>query len=469
MDVRKISEWRTRKIFILGVLVPLLAVLAFIGSAGTTITDRAVEAANITHSANANIVPGTWFDGRKEVLFTGDGTIQLIHTTGSFDSVVVRAQGTTCEAKESRLILYIDGVSYGSKYPAGGSWANYRYHTKLIEAGTHTIVLEHDNSYSSASCKKSLRLSLLTFPDPATVAVGAFVGGFPGRWPGTAQALDDFSVKNGRDPAFVTWYQDWVGDSGFVKEHFALLEGHTTAPMLSWEPRNRSKYSKSVNQPEYRLSRIAAGDWDAYIRQTARDMRDYKKPVYLRFAHEMNGDWYPWGVGVNGNQPGEYVAAYRHVHDIFRQEGATNVRWVWSPNAKAGLASYDSLYPGDDYVDWVAIDGYNWGTADRGGWRSFSQVFATSYEKMTNLTSKPIRIGETASAEDPANPSDPSRKASWITDAYLSALPSRFPRVKAILWFNIDLERDWRVDSNPESLSAYRRAISEPKYHGTLP
>ena len=95
MDVRKISEWRTRKIFILGVLVPLLAVLAFIGSAGNTITDRAVEAANITHSANVNIVPGTWFDGRKEVLFTGDGTIQLIHTTGSFDSVVVRAQGTT--------------------------------------------------------------------------------------------------------------------------------------------------------------------------------------------------------------------------------------------------------------------------------------------------------------------------------------------------------------------------------------
>jgi len=446
-----------------------LVALALVERSSAPSTGKTVAAANFTHSVNASIVPGTQSDEEQEVSLSGDGTISFTHVTSEFDSVVVRAKGITCEAKKPRLTLYVDGVSYGSEYAVGGSWDDYKYHTRLIEADAHDIVLEYESSSSSASCEEPIKVSLLTFLDPSPVAVGNYVAGFPGRWPGTAQALNDFSTKTGRDPAFVTWYQDWVGDSGFVPQHFALLEGRTITPMLSWSPSNLSKYGKSVRQPEYSLSKIASGDWDAYIRRTGRGMRNYGKPVYLRFAHEMNGDWYPWGVGVNGNRPGDYVAAWRHVHDIFEQEGATNVRWVWSPNAKTELASYESLYPGDKYVDWVAIDGYNWTTANRGGWRSFSQIFASSYDEMTKLTSKPVMIGETASAEASTGPSGPTSKASWIEDAYLSALPARFPQVKAILWFSVDYDRDWRVDSSPESLKTYKRVIDKPKYNGTLP
>ncbi len=67
----------------------------------------------------------------------------------------------------------------------------------------------------------------------------------------------------------------------------------------------------------------------------------------------MNAGWFPWGVGTNGNTTTDYVTAWRHIHDIFEQEGATNVRWVWAPNVKPGLPTpYAELYPGDDYVDW---------------------------------------------------------------------------------------------------------------------
>ena len=475
MTARGMSRRKIRNLTIFGVLASLLAALALVERVSdpsigkNPSTGKTVAAANFAHSVNASIVPGTQSDEEQEVSLSGDGTISFTHVTSGFDSVVVRAKGTTCETKKPHLTLYVDDVSYGSKYPAGGSWDDYEYHTKLIEAGAHKIVLEYDNSSSSASCEEPLKVSLLTFPDPRPIAVGNYVAGFPGQWPGTAQTLNNFSTKTGRDPAFVTWYQDWVGDSGFVPQHFALLKGRTTTPMLSWSPSNFSKYGEAVRQPEYSLSKIASGDWDAYVRHTARDMRNYGKPVYLRFAHEMNGDWYPWGIGVNGNRPGDYVAAWRHIHNIFEQEGATNVRWVWSPNTKTDLASYKSLYPGDEHVDWVAIDGYNWRTANRGGWRSFSQVFAPSYGAMTKLTSKPIMIAETASAEDSTGPNGSTRKASWIEDAYLSVLPARFPQVKAVLWFNIDRERDWRVDSSPESLSAYKRVVGKPKYKGTLP
>ena len=84
----------------------------------------------------------------------------------------------------------------------------------------------------------------------------------------------------------------------------------------------------------------------------------------LRFAPEMNGDWLPWSTGVNGNRPGEYVAAWRHVRARFRRAGADNAVWVWNPIASyAGSTPLKQLFPGSRSVDWMAVDGYSWGAA----------------------------------------------------------------------------------------------------------
>ena len=85
-------------------------------------------------------------------------------------------------------------------------------------------------------------------------------------------------------------------------------------------------------QPAYRLSRIIDGDYDQYIKSWAEGIKALGFPIAIRFAHEMNGTWYPWCERTNGNRPGQYVRAWRHVHDIFSEVGATNVTWVWSPN-----------------------------------------------------------------------------------------------------------------------------------------
>ncbi len=156
----------------------------------------------------------------------------------------------------------------------------------------------------------------------------------------------------------------------------------------------------------------------------------------------MNGPWYPWSEGVNGNQPGSYVQAWRHVHDIFRAEGVTNVSWVWSPFVRlAGTRPLSSFYPGDAYVNWVALDGYNGGSAlDWGGWLSFEQIFGPSLAELRALTTKPIAIAEVASAEAGGS------KALWIKDFFASL--ERRPEIRAFSWFHFNKETDWRITSS---------------------
>lgn len=157
--------------------------------------------------------------------------------------------------------------------------------------------------------------------------------------------------------------------------------------------------------------------------------------MYLRFAHEMNGTWFPWSLGVNGNTAQEFRGAWKRIHGIFAQEGATNVRWVWSPYINcSGCSSFSSVYPGNSYVDWVALDGYNWGTTLSGSsWQSMAQVFGPSYDAVTVLApTKPFMIPEVTSAEKGGS------KAEWIRNAFNRDIPNRLPKTKAVVWFSAD-------------------------------
>jgi beta-mannanase len=175
----------------------------------------------------------------------------------------------------------------------------------------------------------------------------------------------------------------------------------------------------------------------------------------------MNGDWYPWNEGINGNTSGQYVQAWRHVHDIFTANGVTNATWVWSPNIEyGGSIPLGGLYPGDAYTDWVAMDGYNWGaTQTWKSWQTFSEVFGPTYSVITALTQKPLLVGETASTELTGD------KAAWITNA-LSTEIFNFPRIKGFIWFNEDKETDWRIESSPAAQAAFSRAVANPVYAG---
>ncbi|HET8958699.1 MAG TPA: glycosyl hydrolase, partial [Microcella sp.] len=130
----------------------------------------------------------------------------------------------------------------------------------------------------------------------------------------------------GEQPSIELWYEDFRQPLSAAK--LAAVDARGATPLITWEP---WVWGGGATQTAYRSSRIAAGAHDAQIRQWGQALAAWGKPVMVRYGHEMNGDWYPWADGVNGNKPGDYVAAWRHVHTLVTAQGASNVRWVWSP------------------------------------------------------------------------------------------------------------------------------------------
>jgi hypothetical protein len=202
---------------------------------------------------------------------------------------------------------------------------------------------------------------------------------------------------------------------------------------------------------------VAAGGQDDYLRAWAKAAKAWGKPFFLRFAWEMNAPWFSWGVGNAGTTARDYVAMWRHVHDVFARVGARNVTWVWCPNADPHrrFADVARLYPGDRYVDWTCLDGYN---ADN-PWTSFTSLFARSYDRITRKVAptKPMIVGEVGSTEGGG------RKARWIADM-MAALPKRFPRIRGLLWFDkVEVgpngATDWPIESSPASSAAFAAGV----------
>jgi len=286
-------------------------------------------------------------------------------------------------------------------------------------------------------------------PPSAHLTLGVWSGQpwEPGR-------LDAVTSLLGRSPSLFLTYVGW--DRPFTAADEAEIAQRGASHVVTWEPNG------------YTLASIAAGAHDDFIRSWARGATAWGGRIYLRPMHEMNGNWYDWGRGVNGNTASDFVRAWRHMHDIFVEEGATNVRWVWSPNVRYG-SEYPlaDLYPGDAYVDWIGLDGYNWGLDPHLGqpaWQDFGDIFGATYREVTSLApGKPVMIAEMASTENGGD------KAQWILTTFLRDIP-HYPAVRAVIWFNqADGVSDFRINSSPAALAAFRQVFESPLYSGTMP
>ena len=171
----------------------------------------------------------------------------------------------------------------------------------------------------------------------------------------------------GRTPAIIDGFFGWSNPDGsmnpFPQGFVDSVVQRGSTPMITWTPGKSWYGPKAVAaaQPDFSLTNISSGMFDSYIRSWAEAAKADKHTVYVRLMHEMNGRWYPWGAGVNGNTPSEYVAAFQHVVRIFQQVGASNVQFVWcvatGSSGSAVQSSISSYFPGDSYVSWVAMDG----------------------------------------------------------------------------------------------------------------
>jgi beta-mannanase len=233
------------------------------------------------------------------------------------------------------------------------------------------------------------------------------------------------------------------------------LKGLPRDILLTWEPwQIPASPDKPFEQPSFSLKTIISGSYDNYIRAFARRLAEFPRSVYLRPLHEMNGNWYPWCGTVNGNTPEDFADAWRHIRNIVTAEVASGIKWVWSPYAHSypmePFNGIDRYFPGDALIDWVAIDGYNWGTSmNWSTWQSFEEIFSDAYETAITMSRRPVMIAETASSEVGGS------KEQWITDAF-RVLKTRFQKVEILVWFDISKECDWRIASSQGSLKAFR-------------
>lgn len=238
-------------------------------------------------------------------------------------------------------------------------------------------------------------------------------------------------------------------------------------PMMSWQLPT--------------LNSIIDGTYDSVITNRAQALAAFAWPVFLRPGWEMNGNWYTWSGPLNNNQPELFVSAWQHIWRLFRQAGATNVAFVWCPNAAsspggtntASTNNWRYYYPGDSYVDWVSTDCYNWGdynTVNYGTWQNLRNVLdpiVTDWKANFGGfggAAKPFILAEYGCYPTPGN------KAHWLTDAFAYIKTSGITAISAFDTNNSVIQGQasiqWIVDSTAQAATAFQEAANDPYFGG---
>src|SRR5215218_7017581 len=286
-------------------------------------------------------------------------------------------------------------------------------------------------------------------PDPLLCPQRIYVGASVDGLPGDPAVLDSFTEATGVSPSVAMYFTDFGGgvDSAALKR----LSDAGRLPMMTWEPWNHT--TPSANP--YSLPAIAAGEFDAYLSAQGKALAAVGAPVAVRFGHEMNGSWYPWGQGVDGNTAEDYVAAYRHVHDVIAAAGASNVVWVWSPITVISRPDVPlaPLYPGDDYVDWVGLSVYFSASIS-----TYAADVPPTLRQLDQFASaKPIYVAETSVLPGPNRPA-------MIRDLITGLLT--IPNLVGLTWFNHDTNHDYRIDNDPVAAAELASRLASPWFGG---
>jgi mannan endo-1,4-beta-mannosidase len=311
----------------------------------------------------------------------------------------------------------------------------------------------------------AMTLQVATFPGLAAEGSSQPAFGFATEGLPIGSDVNSLERATGIRPRLIMFYLQWPSDPEngiFPSAALRSIEAIGAIPVLTWEP----KFLDSEKH-EYMIAAesIIAGKYDSYLQRFARQSRQFGKPYLIRFAHEMNLARYHWGGSAQEFGPEsveKYRAMFRHVVEVFRARQASNVCWVFCPNVDSvpttawnQIASY---YPGNDVVDIVGLDGYNWGTTQTRAangwdseWRSFESIFAAPLRELRQVApEKPAAVFETSSASEGGN------KEEWILAALDSA---KSLGLTALVWFELNKEVDWRLETNVSA--AVRSAIDQ--------
>jgi mannan endo-1,4-beta-mannosidase len=263
---------------------------------------------------------------------------------------------------------------------------------------------------------------------------GSYLGAFVKGVPGSYEPLEAFADATGVQPNIAVYYSGWFEK---FKSTFAIeATANGAVPFIQIDP-------SGVN-----LATIVSGVYDTFLKTFATQVASYGARtghgIIISFGHEMNGSWYSWGY--RHTPPKVFVAAWRHIVDIFRQEGADDVTWLWTVNIinpRGGIPAPTAWWPGSSYVTWVGIDGYYL----KPSWM-FAPLFGPTIKVVQSLSHHPIPILIAETGVVP-NANQPAKIANLFAGIHDYGL-------LGFVWFDAKGVKDWRLDSR-SAIAAFRR------------
>ena len=302
----------------------------------------------------------------------------------------------------------------------------------------------------------------------------------------TAERIEKFNKLVGRPIKWAYFSNNWGKDGvKFPKEKVEVIAGTGTIPFVRMMPRRLfdTAYDKTFS-----LQKIIDGNFDDDLHQYAKDVKEYGEMILMDFGVEMNGDWFPWSGAVNGGAvktkygdlnkadgPERFVDAYRHVVDIFREEGVKNVTWFFhpdvysEPNKNWNLAK--NYYPGDDYVDWVGISAYGPQHPAEDYWDTFPAIMKDTQPWILEIAKKkPLALLEFGVTDH--HPL--GKKSAWLAGVFEYVLDKDSPvQFKAISPWHENWEEEddlWatlRLDSSAGALATFKKFIADERFIGS--
>jgi hypothetical protein len=296
-----------------------------------------------------------------------------------------------------------------------------------IAAAAVAFAVTHITSYSPPTPPAAHA----NLPPSASSYLGVYERGSPPSYDPVA----DFAALVGRQPNLVGYYSGWA--EPFQTSFADAIHDHRAIPYVQIDPTLAS------------VSEIAEGADDVYLRAYADSVRDYGHAVVIGFGHEMNAPWYAWGYG---HVPATtFVAAWRHIITVFRDQGTDNVTWLWTINADVpGTGPVAEWWPGASYVTWVGIDGYYYRPTD-----TFATVFGRTIDQVRKFTDKPVLLSETAVGP---------HAGQFVKIANLFAGMLKY-KTLGLVWYDNDQlngthPQDWKLADSPSATIAFRLGLA---------
>ncbi|MEW6365856.1 MAG: glycosyl hydrolase [Acidobacteriota bacterium] len=287
---------------------------------------------------------------------------------------------------------------------------------------------------------------------------GVYPGGQTGEEDDLTPAdLASYEQTVQKTAAWVYFSNNWYADRRFPLATARWIRDAGSVPFIRLMLRD----SPEQNRPNriFTLERILQGKFDKNLRAWGRAARDFGTPLLVEYGTEVNGEWFPWNGKWNGggktgaygdpkypDGPERFRDAYRHIIDVVRRQGATNITWVFHVNGddwpQTRWNRFENYYPGDSYVDWLGVSAYGAQTPTDDWCDAFAAMLDAAYPRLAALSAtKPIAVLEFGvTARNPI-----CGQAAWAEAALTNLVGLRWPRVIAFSWWN----EYWQNDDNP--------------------